>query len=119
MSIGCLYIHQNRDLPESILFIAYLHGFHDNYVSSRRQIDDYSPHVVKRQRLGSPLIRVPPPHRPDQAAAGSSRSDFGRSYPSPPSRPHPQVPAVPESSNSLQVYAADKVRYIHMALTCS
>lgn len=74
---------------------------------------------MKRQRLGSPPIQAPPPLRPDQVAAGSSRSGFDSSYPSPPSHLHPQVPAVPESSNSLQAYAADKVLYIQMALTCS
>ncbi|XP_044052687.1 poly(A) RNA polymerase GLD2 [Siniperca chuatsi] len=85
----------------------------------KRQIDEYSPHVVKRQRLdssshpviSSALIRPPPPRR-DRGVAGSSRSsfaDFDRAYPSPRSHPHPQVPAVPESSNSLQAYAKDKL----------
>lgn len=77
----------------------------------KRQIDDYSPHAVKRQRLGSPLIRTPPPHRPTRpaAAAGSSRSGCDRSYPTPPSVPRSQVPAVSESSNGLQAYAEDKL----------
>ncbi|KAG8012080.1 Poly(A) RNA polymerase GLD2 [Nibea albiflora] len=83
----------------------------------KRQIDEYSPHVVKRQRLdsssdpfiGPSSIRSPPPRPPDQVLAGSSRSGFDRRYPSPHSRPHPQVPAVPESSNSLQTYAKDKL----------
>ncbi|XP_071338867.1 poly(A) RNA polymerase GLD2 [Trachinotus anak] len=87
----------------------------------KRQNDDYSLHVVKRQRLdssshpriGSPVIRAPPPPRhPDQAVAGSSRSSlsgFDRSYPSPHSHPHPQMIVLPESSNSLQDYAKDKL----------
>ncbi|XP_023269233.1 poly(A) RNA polymerase GLD2 [Seriola lalandi dorsalis] len=93
----------------------------------KRQNDDYSPHVVKRQRLdssshpriGSPLIRVPLPppppplpRHPDRVVAGSSRSSFSgfdRSYLSPHSHPRPQVFAVPESSNSLQDYAKDKL----------
>lgn len=76
---------------------------------------------MKRQRLdspshtriGPPLIRAPPPPRhPDHAVAGSSTSSFSgfdHSYPSPHSHPRPQEPAVPESSNSLQAYAKDKV----------
>lgn len=96
------------------------------YVFSRRQIDEYSPHVVKRQRLDSssdPLIgpssiRAPLRH-PDQVLAGSSRSGFDLRYPSPHSRPQPQVPAVPESSNSLQIYAKDRVLYIQMTLNCT
>ncbi|XP_040011396.1 poly(A) RNA polymerase GLD2 [Xiphias gladius] len=87
----------------------------------KRQNDEYSSHVVKRQRLdssphpriGSPSVRAPPPpSRPDQVVAGSSRSSFSGfdySYPSPHSHPRPQVPAVPESSNSLQAYAKDKL----------
>ncbi|KAM9359857.1 poly(A) RNA polymerase GLD2 [Symphorus nematophorus] len=78
----------------------------------KRQNDEYSPHVVKRQRLDSPsrpLIRAPPPRHPDHVVVGSSRSDFDRSYPSPHPHPHPQVPAVTESSNSLQTYAKDKL----------
>uniref|UniRef100_A0A4W6GAW3 polynucleotide adenylyltransferase n=1 Tax=Lates calcarifer TaxID=8187 RepID=A0A4W6GAW3_LATCA len=89
--------------------------------SSRRQNDEYSPRAVKRQRLdspshtriGPPLIRAPPPPRhPDHAVAGSSTSSFSgfdHSYPSPHSHPRPQEPAVPESSNSLQAYAKDKL----------
>uniref|UniRef100_A0A8C4NYM5 polynucleotide adenylyltransferase n=1 Tax=Dicentrarchus labrax TaxID=13489 RepID=A0A8C4NYM5_DICLA len=96
--------------------------FFNHYVSSRRQNVDYSPHVVKRQRLdsssqqliGPPLIRAPPlprpPRpRPDPVVAGSSRSNFDSSYPSPRSHPHPKVPAVTERSNSLQTYAKDKL----------
>ncbi|XP_030272048.1 poly(A) RNA polymerase GLD2 [Sparus aurata] len=83
----------------------------------KRQNDEYSPHVVKRQRLdssphpiiGSPVIQAPRPHRPGDAVAGSSRSSFDRSYPSSHSSPHPQVPAVPESSSSLRTYAKDKL----------
>lgn len=96
-------------------------------MSFRRQNDEYSPHVVKRQRLdssphpiiGSPVIQAPRPHRPGDAVAGSSRSSFDRSYPSSHSSPHPQVPAVPESSSSLRTYAKDKVLYIQMSVTCS
>lgn len=95
-------------------------------VFSRRQIDEYSPHVVKRQRLDSSsdlliapsLIRGPPPRHPE-VLAGSSRSGFDRRFPSPHSRPRPQVPAVPESPNSLQTYAKDKVLYIQITLNCS
>ncbi|XP_018524047.1 poly(A) RNA polymerase GLD2 isoform X1 [Lates calcarifer] len=87
----------------------------------KRQNDEYSPRAVKRQRLdspshtriGPPLIRAPPPPRhPDHAVAGSSTSSFSgfdHSYPSPHSHPRPQEPAVPESSNSLQAYAKDKL----------
>ncbi|XP_070760411.1 poly(A) RNA polymerase GLD2 [Enoplosus armatus] len=86
----------------------------------KRQIDEYSPHVVKRQRLdssshpiiGSPLIWTPPPRHHDQAVAGSSRSsfaEFDQAYPSPRSHAHHQVPAITESSNSLQAYAKDKL----------
>ncbi|XP_034547788.1 poly(A) RNA polymerase GLD2 [Notolabrus celidotus] len=91
----------------------------------KRQIEEYRPPVVKRQRLdlsphpsiGSPLIQVqPPPHyRPTQTLAGSSRSDFDYSYPGPCSQSSPQpdhsiqVPVVPDSSNSLQDYANDKL----------
>ncbi|KAA8592323.1 hypothetical protein FQN60_017778 [Etheostoma spectabile] len=85
----------------------------------KRQNVEYSPHVVKRQRLespsrplvGSPLPRDTPPRRPDQAVPGSSRSSFGfdSCYPSPRAHIHPQVNAVPESSNSLQAYAKDKL----------
>ncbi|XP_035494554.1 poly(A) RNA polymerase GLD2 isoform X2 [Scophthalmus maximus] len=89
----------------------------------KRQHEDYSPDVVKRQRLdsssqpriGSPLIRVPPPLPPclpDQVVAGSSRSsfpDFDCSYPRPHSLPRPQVLAVPVSPNSIETYAKDKL----------
>ncbi|XP_076585883.1 poly(A) RNA polymerase GLD2 [Chaetodon auriga] len=83
----------------------------------KRHNVEYSSHAVKRQRLessshpsiDSPLLRTPPPRRPEQAVAGSSRSDFDRSYPVSHSHPHPQVPAVPDSSDSLQVYAEDKL----------
>ncbi|XP_029295582.1 poly(A) RNA polymerase GLD2 [Cottoperca gobio] len=86
----------------------------------KRQNVEYSPHVVKRQRLespshpliASPIPRTPPPHRPDRAVAGSSRSSFAdsdRSYPSPPAHIQPQVAAVPECANSLQIYAKDKL----------
>ncbi|XP_035849732.1 poly(A) RNA polymerase GLD2 isoform X2 [Sander lucioperca] len=85
----------------------------------KRQNDEYSPHVVKRQRLespshplvGSPIPPATPPRHPDQAVPGSSRSSFGfdSCYPSPRAHIHPQVNAVPESSNSLQAYAKDKL----------
>ncbi|XP_069034493.1 poly(A) RNA polymerase GLD2 [Embiotoca jacksoni] len=90
--------------------------------SRKRQIDNYSQHVVKRQRLdssshpstGSSLIHAPPPPRhPEQQVVESVRSSlagFDRSYPSPHGgHLQPQVPAVPESSNSLQAYAKDKL----------
>eukprot|EP00064_Thunnus_orientalis_P006497 superscaffoldBa00000677_g6515 len=87
----------------------------------KRSNDEYSHHVVKRQRLdsssrpliSSPPIQIPPPlHLHDQEIAGSSRSSFtgnDRSYHSPHSHLHPQVSAIPEGSNSLQVYAKDKL----------
>ncbi|XP_074494263.1 poly(A) RNA polymerase GLD2 [Sebastes fasciatus] len=78
----------------------------------KRQNDDYSPHVVKRQRHDSPLTRDPPPHRPDPAVAGSSRSSsagFDRSYSSPRTHIQPQATAVPESANSLQASAKDNL----------
>ncbi|XP_074527368.1 poly(A) RNA polymerase GLD2 [Halichoeres trimaculatus] len=91
----------------------------------KRQNEEYeyrSP-VVKRQRvdasshplIGPPLSQVHPPYHPTQAPAGSSRSDFDNSYPSPCSHPipqlspHPQVPVVPDGSSSLQAYANDKL----------
>lgn len=91
------------------------------HVFSRRSRDEYSPYVLKRQRLESssrPLISSPPIqtppllHVPDQEVAGSSRSAFtrnDRSYHSPHSYLHPQVSVIPEDPNSLQVYAKDKV----------
>nr|XP_020450232.1 poly(A) RNA polymerase GLD2 isoform X1 [Monopterus albus]XP_020450233.1 poly(A) RNA polymerase GLD2 isoform X1 [Monopterus albus]XP_020450234.1 poly(A) RNA polymerase GLD2 isoform X1 [Monopterus albus] len=87
----------------------------------KRQNGQYSPHVVKRQRLdssphpriGSPVIRgPPPPSRPDQVVTGSLRpsfNDFDDSYPSPHSHSHHHGLAGPESSNSLQAYAKDKL----------
>lgn len=83
----------------------------------KRQNEEYSPHVVKRQRFdsssypsaGSPFIHAPPPHPPDQVVAGSSRSGFDRPYPSPHTHPCPQVPAVPETFTNLQIYAKDKL----------
>lgn len=78
----------------------------------KRQNDDYSPHVGKRQRLDSPLTRAPPPRRPDQVVAGSSRSSvagFERSHPSLRAHTQPRVTAVPESANILQTYAKDKL----------
>ncbi|XP_042343922.1 poly(A) RNA polymerase GLD2 [Plectropomus leopardus] len=85
----------------------------------KRQIDEYTPHVVKRQRLnspvhtsiGSPLPRAPAPRHHDQNRAGSSRSVFGfdSHFLSPPAHVPPQVTSVPESSNSLQAYAKDKL----------
>ncbi|XP_047446772.1 poly(A) RNA polymerase GLD2 [Mugil cephalus] len=89
----------------------------------KRQNIEYSPHVVKRQRIDSshhtPSIRAPPPPhhpphpplRPDRAVAETSRppSDgIDHTYPSPHFHHHP-VPTAPESSNSLQAYAKDKL----------
>lgn len=83
----------------------------------KRQHDEYSPHIGKRQRfdyspqpsVGVPFIQIPPPHRHDQAVAGSSRSGFDQSRISLHSHPTAQVPAVPENSKSLQTYAKDKL----------
>ncbi|KAM7017882.1 poly(A) RNA polymerase GLD2 [Tautogolabrus adspersus] len=95
----------------------------------KRQNDEYRAPVVKRQRLdssphpsiGSPLNQAPHLRHFAQAGAGSSGTDFDRSYPSPYSHvspqphssprpsPHPQVPAIPECSNSLQDYVKDKL----------
>ncbi|XP_029366271.1 poly(A) RNA polymerase GLD2 isoform X2 [Echeneis naucrates] len=85
----------------------------------KRQNDDYSLHIVKRQCLdssshpvGSHSIQAPlPPCYPDQVLPGSSRSlpGFDRSYLSPHSHPSPQAFAVPESPNSLRDYAKDKL----------
>uniref|UniRef100_A0A7N6F6K1 polynucleotide adenylyltransferase n=1 Tax=Anabas testudineus TaxID=64144 RepID=A0A7N6F6K1_ANATE len=90
------------------IYLIYLY----HYVSSRRQYDEYSPHVVKRQRLGSPVTCPPPPCFPNQMVAGSSRSPlprFDRAHPTPQSHFHPQMLTLPESSNSLQAYAKDKL----------
>lgn len=119
-------LRQWRLSKTSKLFITYFVILLYDYVSSRRQNNDYSPHVVKHRRLdstsypviSSPLIRTPPPRHPDQVVAGSSRSDYDRSYSSSHSHPHPEVSAVPESSNSLQTYAKDKVLYIQTVLGC-
>ncbi|XP_017269123.1 poly(A) RNA polymerase GLD2 [Kryptolebias marmoratus] len=85
----------------------------------KRQNNDYSTHAVKRQRLdssphpslASTYIRTTqPPHYPNPAE--SSRSSLvgpDHFFPGPPSYPHPQVVSVPESSNSLQLYAKDKL----------
>ncbi|XP_031705063.1 poly(A) RNA polymerase GLD2 isoform X2 [Anarrhichthys ocellatus] len=78
----------------------------------KRQNEDYSPHVVKRQRLDPPLTRAPPPHVPGQVVAGSSRSSFAgfdSAYHSPSTRIQPQVTAAPKSPNILQAYAKDKL----------
>ncbi|XP_030593543.1 poly(A) RNA polymerase GLD2 [Archocentrus centrarchus] len=87
----------------------------------KRQNDEFSPHVVKRQRvntsshhsIGPTLIHSPPPHhRPDRAAAEPSRlslTGFDHSYPGPNLDSHPQVPVVPERSSSLHASATDKL----------
>ncbi|XP_033474392.1 poly(A) RNA polymerase GLD2 [Epinephelus lanceolatus] len=77
----------------------------------KRQNDEYSPYVVKRQRLdspsrpsiGSPLPRAPAPRRRDQAVAGLSRSSVGfeSRFPSPPARIHPQVTGRPTPAQHL------------------
>lgn len=98
-----------------------------HYVSFRRQLNEYSPHVVKHRRLDStyhplidsPFIPVPPPRLPDHVVAGSSRTDYERSYSSPHHYPHPPAPELLESPNSLHNYAKDKVDYIQMVLNCS
>ncbi|XP_054867136.1 poly(A) RNA polymerase GLD2 isoform X2 [Amphiprion ocellaris] len=89
----------------------------------KRQNIEYSPHMVKRQRLdsvshpllGSPVIQAPsPPRHLEQVRAESSRSSitsYERSYSSPHFDIHPQGPAVPESFNSLQAYAKDKLSH--------
>ncbi|XP_028270329.1 poly(A) RNA polymerase GLD2 [Parambassis ranga] len=98
--------------------------------SRKRQNEQYSPHAVKRQRIdfpphpstGPPCIRAhPPPHLPPpcrsaQAVAESSTSSLSvgggfanRSYSSSHFQVRPQVPAVPESHNTLQAYAKDKL----------
>ncbi|XP_067375955.1 poly(A) RNA polymerase GLD2 isoform X2 [Channa argus] len=82
----------------------------------KRRNDEYSPHAVKRQcldsslqrRIGSPLIRLPPPCLPDQVVAGSMRSSLA-GYPIPRSHSHPRVITVPETSNRLKAYAKDKL----------
>ncbi|KAJ4941589.1 hypothetical protein JOQ06_011467 [Pogonophryne albipinna] len=97
------------------------HPYAPNMTNSRkRQNSEYSPNVVKRQRieshphpsLASPLPRTPPPRRPDRAVAGSSRPPFvghNHSFPSPPALIHPQRVDVPENFNSLQAYARDEL----------
>ncbi|XP_037337829.2 poly(A) RNA polymerase GLD2 isoform X2 [Pungitius pungitius] len=77
----------------------------------KRRNDEYSPHVVKRQRL-EPLFRGPPPRCPDQVLAGSSRSalaGFDRFYPSPRAHIQPLLTAVPKSPNILKACFKDKL----------
>ncbi|XP_029916248.1 poly(A) RNA polymerase GLD2 isoform X2 [Myripristis murdjan] len=93
-------------------------GPHTMAKGRKRQIDDHSPHALKRQRLdspahhyrGSPLIHIPPPmYQHDQEVAGTSRmahSSVDLSHHSP---PYTQAPAIPGSSNTLQAYAKDKL----------
>ncbi|XP_040052582.1 poly(A) RNA polymerase GLD2 [Gasterosteus aculeatus] len=78
----------------------------------KRRNAEYSPHVVKRQRLEPPLFRGPPPRRPDQVLAGSSRSavaGFDSFYPSPRAHIQPQVTALPISPNILKACVKDKL----------
>ncbi|XP_041855212.1 poly(A) RNA polymerase GLD2 [Melanotaenia boesemani] len=86
----------------------------------KRQNNEYSPHAVKRQRIDSshpqvvsPLPWTPPhPPRPNKVVAESSRSslvDFDHSSPGPFFHCHSQVLVVPESPNSLQTFAKDKL----------
>lgn len=87
----------------------------------KRQNVEYSPHMVKRQRLDSfsrplldsPVLQAPsPPSHLEQVRAESSRSSipsYELSYSSPQFSIHPQGPAVPESFNGLQAYAKDKL----------
>ncbi|XP_062238085.1 poly(A) RNA polymerase GLD2 [Platichthys flesus] len=84
----------------------------------KRQFEEYSPHVVKRQRLDSSThpktgytsVRAPPrPCRPDQVFAGSSQSSFSGFHPRPHPNPWPQVPPVPENPIRLQTYTKDKL----------
>ncbi|XP_008279697.1 poly(A) RNA polymerase GLD2 [Stegastes partitus] len=94
----------------------------------KRQNSEYSPHLVKRQRLDSfshpsidsPLVHIPsPPCHPQQVRAESLRlstTSFERPYSSPQFDIHPPAPAVPESFNSLQAYAKDKLSVQMMEL---
>ncbi|KAM6931393.1 poly(A) RNA polymerase GLD2 [Xenentodon cancila] len=80
----------------------------------KRQNNEYSPQVVKRQcpnffpyALINPSLSVPPPpsHYPDRAVAESSRASlagFGHSVPNPFYTPQPQQLSVPQSSSTLQ-----------------
>ncbi|XP_026178249.1 poly(A) RNA polymerase GLD2 [Mastacembelus armatus] len=106
--------------PPSSSSVPTLHTPNMTNVRKRRNAE-YSPHGVKRQRfdssshplIGSPLIQAhPPPAHPGHMVAGSSRSSFvglDSSYSSPQVHSHSQVPVVPQSSNSLQTYAKDKL----------
>ncbi|KAM4577330.1 poly(A) RNA polymerase GLD2 [Odontesthes bonariensis] len=87
----------------------------------KRHNSEYSPHVEKRQRTdyslqpleASPLSWAPlPTRRPDEAVAESSRSSvtgFDYSFAGPHLYLHPQRLSIPESSNSLQSFAKDKL----------
>ncbi|XP_059194188.1 poly(A) RNA polymerase GLD2 [Centropristis striata] len=85
----------------------------------KRTNDEFSPNVVKRQRLdspshpliGSPVSRTPPPHHPDQPVPSTSRLPYGYDgcYPSPRGHTHPPVSAVPDTSSGLKVCAKDKL----------
>lgn len=109
-----------------MLFVTYFLTFVYRCISFRRQLNEYSPRVVKYPRLDSsyhPLIDssfipVPPPRLPDHVVAGSSRTDYEHSFSSSHLYPHPPAPAFLESPNSLQTYAKDKVDYVQMVLNC-
>lgn len=110
-----------------MLFVTYFLKCVYHCVSFRRQLTEYSPHVVKYPRLespyhpliDSPFIPVPPPRLPDHVVAGSSRTDYEHSLSSSHLYPRPPAPALLENPNSLQTYAKDKVDYMQIVLNCS
>ncbi|KAM8887002.1 poly(A) RNA polymerase GLD2 isoform 2-T2 [Spinachia spinachia] len=75
----------------------------------KRRNDEYSPHVVKRQRLEPFLFRGPPPRCTDHVLAGSSRSAVAGFYPSPRALIQPQVTARPKSPNILKACVKDQL----------
>lgn len=89
-------------------------------IGHKRKLDDQSHPTVKRQFLDLPthsaaspsLIRaVPPAHHADLVVQESSRSFHNtlNSHLSSPFPLHPHLPVVPNSSNSLQDYANDRL----------
>ncbi|XP_068594468.1 poly(A) RNA polymerase GLD2 [Brachionichthys hirsutus] len=71
----------------------------------KRQHDEYSPNVVKRQRVDPPFSTPPPTHHPHWVLEGSSRSGYPHQH----FELHPQVATVPQSHRSLQAFVNDKV----------
>ncbi|XP_058491442.1 poly(A) RNA polymerase GLD2 [Solea solea] len=80
----------------------------------KRPNEEYSPHVVKRQRLSPPRPRTPPPlpRYRDEVVARPSRSTFDgydRPHASVHSHPRPEAITVPQRPDCMMIYAKDKL----------